>query len=60
MAGAAGDPAIAPDAPARRSYEALLASAADVTQDHDVLVALQVDPRRAAVARRGRAVDAIA
>ena len=40
------DPEIPSDAPARRSYETLLATAADVTQDHDVLVALQVDPRR--------------
>ena len=41
------DPAIASDAPVRRSYDTLLGSAADVTQDHDILIALQVDPRRA-------------
>ena len=41
------DESFPPDAPARRSYETLLGTAADVTQDHDVLVALQVDPRRA-------------
>lgn len=42
----AGDPAIEATAPMRRSYEGLVASAADVTQDHEVLVAVQVDPRR--------------
>ena len=31
----------------RRSYEGLIRAASDVTQDHEVLVALQVDPRRA-------------
>lgn len=37
-----------------RSYEALLQSAGDVTQDHELFIALQVDERRAAGrARRG-------
>jgi hypothetical protein len=43
----AGDRSIPNEAPVRRSYEALLESAADVTHEHEVLVALQVDPRRA-------------
>jgi hypothetical protein len=44
---ARADRTLPADAPARRSYETLLGTAADVTQDHDVLLALQVDPRRA-------------
>jgi len=48
------DPSISPNDPARRSYETLMASAGDVTQDHDVLVALQVDPRRV---RSGSSAD---
>jgi hypothetical protein len=55
---AAGDASLGPEAAPRRSYDALLASAADVTQDHDGLVALQVDPRRirpvAGTARQSR------
>ena len=39
--------------PALRSYEALLDCAGDVTQDHELFVALQVDERRAC-ARAGR------
>jgi hypothetical protein len=31
---------------ALRSYEGLISSAADVTQDHEVLLAVQTDPRR--------------
>jgi hypothetical protein len=38
--------------PALRSYEALLQSAGDVTQDHELFVVLQIDERRAAA--RGR------
>jgi hypothetical protein len=34
--------------PAARSYEALLRSAGDVTEDHELFVALQVDERHAA------------
>jgi hypothetical protein len=37
-----------------RSYEALLQSAGDVTQDHELFVALQVDERRAAGRARSR------
>lgn len=45
--------------PALRSYEALLQSAGDVTQDHELFIALQLDERRAAGrGRRGRAAGA--
>ena len=40
--------------PAVRSYHSLLQSAGDVTQDHELFVALQVDQRRAAGRARGR------
>lgn len=41
-----------------RSYEALLRSAGDVTQDHELFVGLQVDERRAAShARRRRTAE---
>ncbi len=41
--------------PAARSYQALLESAGDVTEDHELFLAIQVDERRAAShARRGR------
>jgi hypothetical protein len=40
-----------------RSYEALLLSAGDVTQDHELFVALQVDERRAASRARRRHGD---
>jgi hypothetical protein len=49
----ARDRALPPRDPARESYEALLASAGDVTQDHELFVALQIDERRAC-ARAGR------
>ncbi len=39
--------------PAARSYEALLRSAGEVTEDHELFVALQVDERQAAT-RAGR------
>lgn len=45
--GTHGDASIAPESRLRHSYEALLAAAGDVTQDHEVLVALQLEPRRA-------------
>ena len=41
--------------PVTRSYEALLQSAGDVTQDHELFVSLQVDERRAASRARGAA-----
>jgi hypothetical protein len=47
----AGDDSVPPGDPLRRSYGELLESAAAVTQDHEVLVALQVDPRRSRTAR---------
>ncbi len=51
----ARDRSMAPADPALRSYEALLRSAGDVTQDHELFIALQVDARRAAGhGRRGR------
>ena len=34
------------DSAIRRSYDGLLRNASDVTQDHEVLVAIQIDPRR--------------
>ena len=40
--------------PALRSYHSLLQSAGDVTQDHELFVALQVDQRRAAGRARRR------
>jgi hypothetical protein len=42
----AGDTSLGDDSLARRSYEALLTSAGDVTQDHEVVLAVQTDPRR--------------
>jgi hypothetical protein len=39
--------------PVTRSYEALLHSAGDVTQDHELFVSLEVDERRAAGRARG-------
>ena len=49
----ARDRALVPSDPAWRSYEALLDGAGDVTQDHELFVALQIDERRAC-ARAGR------
>ena len=46
------DDAFATGHPVRRSYETLVDDAADVTQDHEVLLALQIDGRRV---RRGDA-----
>ena len=43
----ARDPSVADDHAARRSYDALLDGASRVTQDHEVLIAVQVDQRRA-------------
>ncbi|HEX8104578.1 MAG TPA: SCO6880 family protein [Solirubrobacteraceae bacterium] len=43
----AADLAVPADDPGRRSYEALLDTATQVTQDHEVFIALQVDQRRA-------------
>ena len=40
--------------PALRSYESLVQTAGDVTQDHELFVALQVDERRAAGRARAR------
>jgi hypothetical protein len=48
----AGDGALPLADPAARSYQALLQGAGDVTQDHELFVAIQVDERRAAVHRR--------
>jgi hypothetical protein len=42
----AGAPPDGSNGHARASYDGLLSSAADVTQDHEVVLALQVDPRR--------------
>ncbi len=54
-----GDATIPPAGAMRQSYEALLANASDVTQDHEVLVAVQIDPRRArGSAARGESADA--
>ena len=44
----ARDSSLSPQAFARRSYEALLAGAGFVTQDHELFIALQVDEQRAA------------
>ncbi len=53
-----GDRSIAATSPLRRSYEALLAAAGDVTQDHEVLVALQLEPRRLRTStRRGATAE---
>ena len=43
----ASDPSVPDGHAARRSYEALLDGASRVTQDHEVLIAVQVDQRRA-------------
>jgi hypothetical protein len=50
---------IGEDDPRRRSYELLVDSAASITQDHELLVAVQVDQRRAwaQAARDGRLRD---
>ena len=43
----------------RRSYEGLLRAASDVTQDHEVLVAVQIDPRRSHTSSdRGLSIEA--
>jgi hypothetical protein len=42
----AGDASHGRESVARQSYESLVASAADVTQDYEVLVSVQTDPRR--------------
>jgi hypothetical protein len=42
----AGDLSHGRESLARQSYESLVASAADVTHDHEVVVAVQTDPRR--------------
>ena len=58
----AGDQALPASDPAARSYQALLQSAGDVTQDHELFIAIQVDERRAAAhgrkSRRGPDADA--
>ena len=52
----AGDSALTPMDPAARSYQALLQGAGDLTQDHELFIALQVDERR--LTRREHGIDA--
>ena len=59
----ARDRALEPADPALFSYESLLQSAGDVTQDHELFICLQVDERRAAsrgrrAASHGKPLDA--
>jgi hypothetical protein len=55
----ARDGALPPSDPALRSYQALVQSAGDVTQDHELFVALQVDERRAATRAGAGARDRV-